>query len=155
MKVFADTNFFTNLWTNLSDWAEADQLWGLCTLEGRQVWVTRLVMLEFANALQRLVYESKHGAQSLRISPEIALVAKLEMEESLKTGETIVKVMPDEKEVDEVFDLLVHRYTANHGFRTVDVLHVASALVLECDTFWSFDTRAQKLAALVGLKVNR
>ncbi len=34
-----------------------------------------------------------------------------------------------------------------------DRLHVASALVLRCDTFWSFDPKASKLAALAGLKV--
>jgi hypothetical protein len=31
-------------------------------------------------------------------------------------------------------------------------MHVASALVLGCDTCWSFDERANKLAKLVGLQ---
>jgi predicted nucleic acid-binding protein len=34
------------------------------------------------------------------------------------------------------------------------VIHVASALVLGCDIFWSFDAKAKKLAKLEGLKVN-
>ena len=34
-----------------------------------------------------------------------------------------------------------------------DLLHVASALVLACDTFWSFDPKASKLAALEGLRI--
>jgi hypothetical protein len=30
-------------------------------------------------------------------------------------------------------------------------LHVASALALQCDTFWSFDPKASKLARLEGM----
>ena len=41
----------------------------------------------------------------------------------------------------------------NHGFRTYDLLHVATALLLECDTFWSFDIKATRLAKLEGLRV--
>jgi len=41
-----------------------------------------------------------------------------------------------------------------HGFRTYDLLQVASALLLGCDTFWSFDGRARKLAKLEGMKVD-
>ncbi len=43
-------------------------------------------------------------------------------------------------------------YTASHGFRTYDLLHVSSALLLHCDVFWSFDPKANKLASLEGLK---
>jgi hypothetical protein len=45
------------------------------------------------------------------------------------------------------------RHTAKHGFRAYDVLHVSSALLLRCDTFWSFDPKASRLAVLEGLKV--
>ena len=50
------------------------------------------------------------------------------------------------------FEDLVHRHTARHGFRTYDILHVATALTLGCENFWSFDERANKLAALEGLQ---
>jgi predicted nucleic acid-binding protein len=43
--------------------------------------------------------------------------------------------------------------TARLGFRTYDLLHVASALVLGCDTFWSFDERTRNLARREELKV--
>jgi predicted nucleic acid-binding protein len=32
-------------------------------------------------------------------------------------------------------------------------MHVASALLLGCDTFWSFDAKAAQLAGLEGLKL--
>jgi predicted nucleic acid-binding protein len=56
--------------------------------------------------------------------------------------------------LDDLYYDLVHRHTAKHSFRTNDVLHVASALILGCDTFWSFDSKARKLAELEGLMVN-
>ena len=45
------------------------------------------------------------------------------------------------------------RHTAKHGFLTYDMLHVASDLLLGCDTFWSFDIQVRKLAELEGLNV--
>ena len=56
--------------------------------------------------------------------------------------------------LEEAFHTLAHRHTARHGFRTYDILHVATALLLGCDTFWSFDAKAKKLAKLEGLKTN-
>ncbi|MBI5769186.1 MAG: hypothetical protein HZA93_15440 [Verrucomicrobia bacterium] len=44
------------------------------------------------------------------------------------------------------------RHTASHGFRAYDVAHVASALLLGCDAFWSFDAKASQLAKREGLK---
>ena len=41
---------------------------------------------------------------------------------------------------------LVLRQTAARGFRTCDLLHVAQALIPGCDTFWSFDEKANALA---------
>lgn len=154
MKIFADTNFFTNLWTNLSDSAEADRLWSFAGEMELFLAVTRLVNLEYTNALQRLVYESKHGAQALNITSEIAAVARLEMDQALSGGKNLLMAVPDESLLDATFESLVYRHTATRGFRTADILHIASALVLGCDTFWSFDGRAKNLAKLEGLRVN-
>jgi predicted nucleic acid-binding protein len=56
-------------------------------------------------------------------------------------------------ELEAQFEELALRYTARHGFRSCDLIHVASALILNCDTFWSFDPKASKLASLEGLRV--
>jgi hypothetical protein len=45
-------------------------------------------------------------------------------------------------------------YRLEDGFRTYDLLHVLPALLLECDTFGSFDPKASKLASLEGLKIS-
>lgn len=57
-------------------------------------------------------------------------------------------------DLEAVFDMLAHRHTAKHGFRAYDLFHVASAVLLGCDTFWSFDAKAKKLARLEGLNTN-
>ncbi len=54
------------------------------------------------------------------------------------------------RDIERQFEELSLRYTAKFGFRTYDLLHVASALVLKCDTFWSFDPKASKLASWKG-----
>jgi hypothetical protein len=48
---------------------------------------------------------------------------------------------------------LSRQHTPVHGTRSLDVLHVASALELGLRRFVSFDERQQKLARAVGLKV--
>jgi hypothetical protein len=41
-----------------------------------------------------------------------------------------------------------------HSLLDLTLFHVASALVLGCDTFWSFDAKAKKLGQLEGLRTN-
>lgn len=48
---------------------------------------------------------------------------------------------------------LSREYTATLGCRSLDVLHVASALELELRKFLTFDLRQQQLARAVGLKL--
>jgi predicted nucleic acid-binding protein len=48
---------------------------------------------------------------------------------------------------------LNRRHTQALGCRSLDILHVASALELQAKHFLTFDTRQQKLAQATGLKV--
>src|SRR5271163_1633306 len=50
---------------------------------------------------------------------------------------------------DRAFEVcadLAQRHAARLGVRTLDTLHVASALELKAEFFWTFDTRQEKLA---------
>lgn len=47
---------------------------------------------------------------------------------------------------------LAHRHGQRFGMRTLDSLHVACALELKADRFWTFDERQAKLAKAQGLK---
>jgi predicted nucleic acid-binding protein len=154
MKVFADTNFFTSVWLDLEFTDSAASLMTGLQSGGETLPVTRLIRMEFTNALQRLVFEAKHGSQILRMSQEVAMLTRARFDEELAAGELLHWSPIPEDELEEAFEMLAYRYTAKHGFRTYDLLHVASALLLGCDTFWSFDVKARKLAKLEGMKVN-
>ena len=49
---------------------------------------------------------------------------------------------------------LANKHAARIGCRTLDSLHVACALELRADAFWTFDQRQAKLASAVDLKTN-
>ena len=49
---------------------------------------------------------------------------------------------------------LARRYVPTLGTRTLDSLHVACALELKADRFWTFDERQKRLAKTAGLKTN-
>jgi predicted nucleic acid-binding protein len=49
---------------------------------------------------------------------------------------------------------LGRRYGPKFGLRTLDTLHVACALELKAERFWTLDERQAKLAKAVGLKTS-
>lgn len=49
---------------------------------------------------------------------------------------------------------LARRHGPQLGVRTLDSLHVACALALKAERFWTFDERQAKLAKAKGLKTN-
>ena len=48
---------------------------------------------------------------------------------------------------------LSKKHSANIGSRSLDILHVASALSINADRFLTLDDRQTKLATLAGLKI--
>ena len=48
---------------------------------------------------------------------------------------------------------IARNYTPTMGVRALDILHVASALVLKADTLCTFDQKQGKLASAVGLRL--
>ena len=48
---------------------------------------------------------------------------------------------------------MARRRTPPSGTRTLDVLHVASAVKLQADMFYTFDRNQEKLASAEGLLV--
>jgi predicted nucleic acid-binding protein len=148
MNIYADTNFFSVLYLTDSGSNEARALFSL----HRQVLpVSWLLRLELINALQQSVF-SGIGAASAKISQELAAACQQHFRDDLRASIAMRMVDLPMKEVTRLFEEIALRHTAKHGFRTYDILHVASALALKCKTFWSFDKRTCKLAKLEGLK---
>jgi predicted nucleic acid-binding protein len=48
---------------------------------------------------------------------------------------------------------LAGRYGSKFGMRTLDTLHVACALELKAERFWTFDERQAKLAKAQGMEI--
>lgn len=154
MTPYADTNFFVRYYLDLPESNLADALAESARKkQALPLPVTWLLHVEFTNALHRLVFEARSGGQH-RVSPESAGAALAAFDEEIEDAGILRKtvVMPDS--VVGQAQQMTLRHTARYGFRTYDILHVTSALVLGCDTFWSFDDRARKLAKLEGLKTN-
>lgn len=155
MTLYADTNFFTRIYLQLEDTEIALKLFDKMRREQRiPAPITWLHRLEFVNALQLHVFTARQPGQFF-VSPEQAALALANFRDDLKQQSFIRNAIVPVGELEKQFEELSLRHTARYGFRTYDLLHVASALALKCDTFWSFDPKAAKLAALEGLKIRR
>lgn len=152
MKPYLDTNFLLRAFLDYEDTEAA--LHRFRTLRTNKIGcpATWLHRVEYANALELLVFQSRAGGKP-HVTKETAAVAHLDFETALQPGggalrEAIVPAL----ELAKLCHELSARHTAMHGFRTYDIIHVGSALLLKCDAFWSFDSKANKLAGLEGLK---
>ena len=65
----------------------------------------------------------------------------------------IVRVVPLPVAAYEQAEQIAQRHTPLLGTRTLDVLHVAGALVFGADAFYTFDQKQAALASAVGLPV--
>lgn len=153
MIPYADTNFFTRVYLELPDSAEADRLFESARRgSATPLPITWLHRVELINAFQLHVFTARSPGQSF-ITAEQAAMAQANFQDDLARTVFLRHQMISAAEWERQFEDLSRRHTARHGFRTYDLLHVAAALLLECDTFWSFDPKAAKLARLEGLAV--
>ncbi len=153
MKPYADSNFFTKLYLVLPDSEMATAL--LERARGRidlPLPITWLHRLEIINAFEQQVFLGSVPGQT-RVTREQAAVAQANFRDDLARPAFLRPSPLLHDNLARSFESISIRHTSRHGFRTYDIIHVASALLLECDTFWSFDAKACRLAALEGLKL--
>jgi len=104
--------------------------------------LTALGELEFINAL------------SLRLFRKELLRSKVKAAHTLlrkDIADGILVPWPLSAAMFERAKQIARNRTPYLNTRTLDVLHVASALVLQADTFYTFDSNQGKLARLEGL----
>jgi hypothetical protein len=153
MKPYADTNFIARLYLSLPGTIEAVETMRRLQDNNREsLPITWHHRLETINAFQLLVFASAQSPHQPRVTAEQAALALMTFRDDLSNPAFFQETPMPLAELERQFEELVLRHTAKHGFRTYDLLHVASALVLNCDTFWSFDAKTTKLAALEGLR---
>ena len=152
MNVYVDTNALVRHYLGLGEQDHfAAVLTNSVSSDAAFVPVTEITRMEVSNAIERMVFETRHGGTA-RVAPEMALVAHGDFQADLEDGRLVRSVPLTLADIEMEFDTLVRRYTALHGFRTYDIIHVSSALKLKCRRFLSFDQKANQLARLVGLK---
>ncbi len=153
MRAYADSNLFSRFYLRLSESGQAaDWLQAAGAEGGAPLPVTWLHRLELVNALQLYVFAGTAGGQ-IHVTLEQAASAHATFRADLEEAAFLRPVPIELPELEAQFLELALRHTAKHGFRTYDLIHVASALLLKCDEFWSFDPEASKLASLEGLRV--
>ena len=153
MKPYADTNVLTRLYLSLPETPAASPLLRSADwTDAERIPITWLHRSEFANAVAIHVFLGQQGGH-IRVTPEQAALAHALFADDLRAAEfcAFTEISPDDL-ISQV-ETLARRHTARHGFRTYDLMHVASALLLGCDRFWRFDAKASHLAELEGLKL--
>ena len=149
MKTYVDTNVWVRIYLQLPGSQEAVSL--LTSKAVGTIPIPDLLRMEVSNGFERMVFESRTNGQ-WRVPAETASLALLNFSEELASSDWLQPTELTLADIEPEFTSLVARFTAKHGFRTYDMLHVASALTLRCKRFISFDAKANALAKLVGLK---
>jgi predicted nucleic acid-binding protein len=151
MTTYLDTNLLVRHYLDVDDGVASN----LIFMEQDEVPfpITDLLCLEVRNAIQRMVYESRTGS-ARRTTQEAAWAAIARFEEDLEEGVLLQRAAIPFPMLQQTFNTLSDRHTSRHGFRTYDIMHVASALHLGCTRFLSFDKNAVLLAKLESLLKN-
>ena len=133
-----DSSFLVSCYVDDVHLAEADRRMSAAPA----VWVTPLNRAELANAIHRYVFRGK-------LSPSEAKQAWNGFQRDLRNRVWIPAAMPER--IWDTSIMLAEMHTPTLGVRTLDSLHVACALELNAQKFWTFDDRQAKLAEAVGL----
>lgn len=140
MIAYADTGFLISLYGRDANSSTARRL-----AAARPVFLlTPLGEAEFVNAIEGLVFRKYW----FRTDAD-AVMSQFTQQRSAG----VYRPAPLVSEVWDKASEFSRLYTAAIGARTLDVLHVAAALLLRPDVFLTFDKRQGKLSRAVGLRV--
>lgn len=138
MSVYADTGVFVSLYLPDAHSKEAQQQMA----SHPRVWLTPLHRAEWAHVIGQHVFQHQ-------ISPREAQSVYLEFERDREAGVWMEIGLPER--ALEASIAVARNRVARLGVRTLDTLHVAIALELHAEHFWTFDRRQAKLAEAEGL----
>lgn len=142
MKAYADTGFLCSLYAPDAHTARAIERMRRQELPLPWVW---LHDIEFRNALRLRVFR-REIAPAQRDASLNAMLADL-------AAGVLVHVAPQIPEIAKEAERLSALHSETLGTRTLDILHVAAALVLGRSVFLTFDRRQQALASAAGLRL--
>ena len=141
MSAYADTSFLVSLYVLDANSALAATQMKQAKLS---ILLTPFGELQLTNAILLRLFRRE-------LLPSKVKAARALVGRDIEDGVLLLK--PLAAAVYERAKQIARRRTPRLGARTLDVLHVASALVLQADTFYTFDRSQGKLAMAEGLTV--
>jgi predicted nucleic acid-binding protein len=141
LSIYADSSVFVSLY--ISDGHSLDARRGFATRPS--LWLTPLHRAEWTHAVEQHVFRGY-------MSPAEARQVYLLFEADSGKGLWLDTPLP-ESAFTVAIDM-ARRHVAHIGTRTLVTLHVACAMELKAERFWTFDERQKKLARAVGLKTS-
>ncbi len=134
-----DSSFFVSIYLRDRHFAEAKRN----VSQHVRIWLTPLHRAEWAHSVGQHVF-----LQKISVDQAQTVCADFERDRASRFWlEVSVPEMAFERCAS-----LAQQYATRLSFATLDTLHVASALELGAERFWTFDDRQAKLARAVGLK---
>jgi predicted nucleic acid-binding protein len=149
VRAFPDTSFLYGFYLNQSNSAAAAAQ--AATMK-EPLYVTELLWYEFRQSLRFQVWRRAADSREGVARPD-ADAALNQLEADLLSGVAVL-VPCDLQEVLRRADDLSKHHTTKEGYRSFDILHVASALHLGAREFLPFDEKQSRLATAAGLAVN-
>jgi predicted nucleic acid-binding protein len=141
LTVTVDSSLLVSLYVRDSNSSQAVQRMSALP----EVWLTPLNRVELAHALYRHVFMG-------RFSDFEARTAWQKFEQDCAAGVLSIVDFPESAWMRSIE--LARRNGPTLPMRTLDSLHVACALELKAQRFWTFDDRQARLAQAVGLDTN-
>jgi predicted nucleic acid-binding protein len=142
MKAYADTGLLCSVYAPDAHTSAAIARLERATEALPVVW---LHQLELRNALRLRVFRKEITGVQKEASLNLFL-ADL-------AGGVLIGASPDLGDITREAERLSATYSEKLGVRSLDILHVAMALVLGVREFWTFDLRQAALAKAAGLRV--
>jgi len=153
MKAYADTSFIVKLVTEEpgSEMAKA----AFRRLDYPALYFLPLHALEVSNAIRQHAF---HARRSVRAGQRAAITREREaalgrIRHWMERG-WLLEIATDFEPAFRRAETLSEKHTERIGCRGFDVLHVALALELECDTFLTADRVQAMLAKAEGLDIS-
>jgi predicted nucleic acid-binding protein len=141
LTIYADSSFFVSLYVPNQHFKKAQRL----VPRHAEIWFTPLHRAEWAHAL------AQHLLQG-RISDAQAQAFRDHLERDRQSRFWSEVALP-ERAFDRCIQI-VQQHSRRLPMATLDTLHIACALELGAERFYTFDERQAKLAQAVGLKAS-
>ena len=148
MKAYPDTSFLCALYRLQTNSKQAAAQFG--AMPG-PLEVSSLLLFEFRQSVRFQVRLHRNDASKGFAKAEGAQMLA-DLKSDLASGALVIRAAPW-PQVHATADRLSERHTEAGGHRSMDILHVATALELGATEFLTFDANQKKLAKAEGLRV--